>query len=94
MSVSAVHEEVHQGTGEQDEIGEGAEHVGLVLREKQEARNGNEAHKHPFEARVRRRDLGRIRLIGHGGLHFRTYGVHHLLQQASPSADGLAAASA
>jgi hypothetical protein len=37
MAVSVVHEHVHQRTGQQERVGQEAQHVGAVLREQEEA---------------------------------------------------------
>jgi hypothetical protein len=44
-AMTAVHEEVHEGTGEEQEIGHDAEHVRPVLGEQEEGRDRQESEQ-------------------------------------------------
>ncbi len=47
----AVMEQVHQRTGQQEQVGQHAEQVGAVLGEQEERGDCGEADEHPFRAR-------------------------------------------
>ena len=44
-----VHEEMHQGAGRQKQVWQGAEHMGRVLGQQEEARNDQKPAKHQSE---------------------------------------------
>jgi hypothetical protein len=47
MAVPAVHEDMHQGAGRQQQPRQQAEHVGAVLADKEKPGDGGEAQKNP-----------------------------------------------
>ena len=61
VPVSAMHEQVHDGAGENEQPGQRAKDVGAMLGQQKEQRDGEEAERH--QPRPRPPESGRLSLV-------------------------------